>query len=323
MLKNQNLYYICAQPAIFYYAWQVDAMLLSFEKYGEVDLSKVHIVSSVPEGLPEPHPRFVKVQRFWEKKGVVFEYYEDTRGNHRYISSIRPHILQKHWQKYPWLEANNIMYHDCDIALTKPIQLEDKLTPDLSKTCFVSDTISYIGARYIESKSHGIFEQMCEIVGIDQELVRNKEKESGGAQYLFKPGINAKFWQNVYKDSEKLFADISDRVAEIKKDEPDWHEIQIWCADMWGVLWNLWKLGYDTPCHEDFDFAWGTQPMTSWEKHAIYHNAGVTKEAEGEPFYKGKYMNISPCSAPRPSDTWGSQKYYDLVVEAWNNTENQ
>ena len=320
MAKNENLYWICAQPASFYYSWQVDAMLLSFEKSGEVDLSKVHIVSSVPSFAAGPNDRFKKVQDKWVQKGVLFSYYEDTRGAHNYISSIRPHILQKHWQAYPWLAAQNIMYHDCDIALTKPLPLEDKLSKDLDKTCFVSDTISYVGAKYIESKKHGIFEKMCEIVDIDQELVRNKEKESGGAQYLLKPGITAQFWQKVYRNSEDLYKIITERVREVKKEEPDWHEIQIWCADMWAVLWNLWKLGYDTPCHDDFEFGWGTQQMSQWEKHAIFHNAGVTKQETGKPFYKGLYINTDPTKAPRPDDNWASQKYYDLIKESWDET---
>ena len=36
--------YICVQPSTFYYAWQVDAMLLSFEKCG-INFNNVHIVS--------------------------------------------------------------------------------------------------------------------------------------------------------------------------------------------------------------------------------------------------------------------------------------
>jgi hypothetical protein len=30
---------------------------------------------------------------------AIFEYYEDTRKERDYISSIRPHILQKHFDK--------------------------------------------------------------------------------------------------------------------------------------------------------------------------------------------------------------------------------
>jgi len=319
MSENKNLYWICAQPASFYYSWQVDAMLASFEKNGNIDMSKVHVVSShAPDG---PHSRFEKVGRKWSKKGVLFSYYEDTRGAHSYISSIRPHILQKHWQKYPWLTAHNVMYHDCDIALTKPLKLEDKLTVDLKNTCIVSDTISYVGAKYIKSKKHGIFEEMCEIVGIDQEMVENREEGAGGAQYLLKPGITAEFWQKVYNDSENLFKIISERVREIKQQHKEWHEIQIWCADMWGVLWNLWKMGYETQCHDDFEFGWGTQPVQKWESHAIFHNAGVTKQETGGPFYKGLYINTDPTKSPMPDEKWASHQYFKLILESYKETE--
>jgi len=317
----ENIYYICAQPATFYYAWQVDAMLLSFKKYGNVDLTKVHIVSSVNVADPHPDLNFQKVENKWKEHGVVFDYYKDTRGQHSYISSIRPHILKKHWQKYPWLSENTIMYHDCDIALTKPIEFGDMLSHDNIKKCYVSDTKSYIGGKYIASKGHRILEEMCDIVGITPFEVMEREEEAGGAQYLLKPGIDAQFWQKVYEDSENLFEKISKRVREIKKSKPEWHEIQIWCADMWGVLWNLWKKGYETPIHPILEFAWGTQSMQNWNNLTIYHNAGVTKEDPGKPFYKGKYMNLPPVKAPRPGDSWASQKYYDLVVDAWNETE--
>ena len=63
-----KIYYICAQPAVFYYAWQIDALLLSFEKNGNVDLNCVHIVSSTSRTGEPPEDYFVKVQKKWEKK---------------------------------------------------------------------------------------------------------------------------------------------------------------------------------------------------------------------------------------------------------------
>ena len=313
------IYYICAQPANYYYSWQVDAMLLSFEENGQVDLSRVHIVSALQNGQPA-HEWFLKVASKWAKKGVTFAYYEDTRPQTGYISSIRPHILEKHWQVNPWLADETIMYHDCDIALTQPIPLHDKLAPGLETTCFLSDTKSYIGAKYIESKGHGLLEDMCAIVGISPGLVRLKESESGGAQYLLKPGIDAQFWQEVYTYSEQLFTQISERVRQIKQAEPEWHELQIWCADMWAVLWSLWKRGYTTPCHEDLDFVWGTQGAQRWDQLPIFHNAGVVKEVAGEPFYKAKYQHKSPITAPIPNEKWASHKYFDLVTRAHANT---
>lgn len=319
----QEPYYICAQPATFYYSWQVDAMLLSFQRYGNVSLERVHIVSSIPATGAPADEHFLKVAAKWAKYGVIFDFYKDTRGQHHYISSIRPHILKKHWQKYPFLEANNIFYHDCDIALTKPIDFGDMLSLDNKKNCYLSDTVSYIGGKYIKQKGHGILELMCDLVGdITPEEVLKREKEAGGAQYLLKPGINTQFWQDVYDDSENLFKEVSERVRDIKKIEPNWHEIQIWCADMWAVLWNLWKKGYKTPVVDELEFSWGTQTHSQWEKHAIFHNAGVIKEEKGKPFYKGKYQqpHMSPDKAPRPDKEWSSQRYYDLIVDAWTET---
>ena len=28
----------------------------------------------------------------------------------------------------------------------------------------------------------------------------------------------------------------------------------------------------------------------------------------------------SPINAPRPSNKWASQRYYDLIVQSWNET---
>lgn len=318
----QELYYICAQPATFYYSWQVDAMLLSFEKLGEVNLNQVHIVCSNPTD-----ERFLKVQRKWSPKGVLFEFYNDDRENPKYISSIRPHLLQKHWKKYPWLRNKDIFYHDCDIALARPLKLRDKLTHNLGRICYLSNTISYIGAEYIESKGHNLLQDMCDIVDIPIELVREREDDSGGAQYLLKKGIDASFWETVYKDSENLFFKISDKCNKIISENKDWHSLQIWCADMWAVLWNLWKRGYTTECHDDLDFSWGTSLMKKWEECAIFHNAGVTKpsspkEDGNTPFYKGLYINKNPLESLRPSDKWASQKYFDLVVQSFENTDN-
>ena len=319
----RSLYYICAQPATYYYSWQVDAMLLSFKKNGNVELNKVHVVSSIPRTGAGADEHFLKVADKWSNQGVLFEFYKDTRNDYSYISSIRPHLLKKHWEKHPWLVWQDIFYHDCDIALTKPLKLDDKLSSADNKTCFLSDTKSYIGGKYISSKGHDILQDMCDIVGgITPDEVINREEEAGGAQYLIKPGLNADFWQAVYDDSEQLYKRISKKWNRIKRETPNWHEIQIWCADMWAVLWNLWKLGYKTPINEDLDFTWGTQVAAQWDKNAIFHNAGVVKETPGEPFYKSAYVGNSPITAPRPNDKWASQKYYDLVVDAWNETSN-
>ena len=320
----RDIFYICAQPASFYYAWQVDAMLLSFQENTTIDLSRVHIVGAILDGSM-PDPWYKKVEEKWAKEGVVFEYYHDTRDRKRYVSSIRPHILQKHWEKYPWLVNETFFYHDSDIALTRDIPLDDKRRPDQTNDFFVSDTISYIGAKYIEGKGHNLLEEMCEIAQIDPELVRSKEEESGGAQYLMKPGIDAQFWAEVYEMCAELFAQITDRVQAIKKEEPDWHDLQIWCADMWAVIWCLWKRGHNTPVAKDLDFVWATQEMWQLDKLPIYHNAGITKEiidtnGHVHPFYKAWYVNRTPIIAPIPNKEHASNWYFNLIFRAYHDT---
>ena len=312
-----DLIYLCAQPATYYYSWQVDAMLLSFKKNGKIDLSKCHIVCAIQGAGIDPW--FQKVADKWKKQGAVFSFYKDERVNPKYISSIRPHILEKHWAANPWLQDKSIMYHDCDIALSKPINLEGKLERD--KICYLSDTRTYIGGHYLDKFENNLTEEMCKIVDISPEEVRRRESEAGGAQYLMKPGIDIHYWQDVYIHSERLFEEISQMVNKIKADDPDWHPLQIWCADMWAVLWNLWKRGYETPCTIDLEFTWGTQTMEMWDRHAIFHNAGVVKQEVDGPFYKALYMSKSPVGAPNVAEKWASFNYFNLVKEAYIETE--
>ena len=62
----------------------------------------------------------------------------------------------------------------------------------------------------------------------------------------------------------------------------------------------------------------GNSTTKNWETWAIYHNAGVTKEETGKPSIKVS-MFLNPTLAPDRNE-FASQKYYDLVVKAWNTT---
>ena len=275
--------YICAQPATQYFGWQIDVMLHSFLTTG-VDMNNVHIVSAIQN---EVDPYFDKLKEKY--KNVTFEFYEDTRKSKKYISSVRPHILAKHFAKHRWLEKENVFYHDCDIALTKPIDFSGLKDDDI---CYLSDTISYIGHDYILSKGNEVLDKMCSIMNLPKEIVRKNEKNSGGAQYLLKK-INFRFWLQVEWDSEKLFTEITKLNEELVKKDPNYHTLQIWCADMWAVLWNLWKANKETKVVKELNFLWSVTNKDQWHANSIYHNAGVTAKSEGL-FYKGKYIKEMP-----------------------------
>lgn len=299
-LTDKNLRFICAQPAIKYYAWQVEVMLNNFRKNG-INLNDVDIVCSKPDGvIPEEWSKLAN------NYAARFFFYDDLRVDKGYISSIRPNILKQHFIKNPELEKEAILYHDCDIVFTKPIDwIYQYVNGD---EWYGSDTRWYIAHSYIESKGRDVIEEMCRLANIDEQVVKDNELNSIGAQYLMK-NVNAKYWDDVERLSEKLFVDITQLNNRKKQADPTHHELQIWCADMWAVLWEAWKRGYKTNCEDDLQFGWATSGTHDWEKFNIFHNAGVT-DSKGGLFYKAEYMNELPYNKPLEIKKDSASWYY-------------
>lgn len=292
--------FICAQPAIDYYTWQVEVMIQNFMAQG-VNPNNIEIVSSYQDSIPKSWTTLAAHYNY-----VRFFFYPDKRFKPNYVSSIRPHILHQHWTAFPELAQATVFYHDCDIALSKQVNFSAMLS---DSTCYVSDTVSYIGAAYIRSKGEHYLDLMTDIVGIDKQFIIDRESESGGAQYLIK-NVPADFWLKVYNDSENLFRLVNKQIA---KDQPD-HALQIWCADMWAVLWNLWYYDKEVRVTPELSFSWGTSHINEWDNHPIYHNAGVTSNKQM--FYKADYMNKLPygLSLDQISDQYCSYNYAKIIL---------
>lgn len=297
--------YVCAQPATQYFGWQIDVMLHSFVTTG-VSMEDVHIVCAIQGDIDEYFSKLMQ-----KYPGVIFSFYKDTRHDRSYISSIRPHILKKHFDAFPELSREIIFYHDCDIVFTKPMAFDEMVLDDKS---YLSDTISYIGHDYIVSKGDDVLQKMCDIVGIDKQTIKDNQKNAGGAQYLIK-GIDKYFWFDVEKDATRLYKEISEYNVELSSKIRDYHPLQIWCADMWAVLWNLWKRNKETVVDDRLDFSWATSHRDEWHKHAIYHNAGVTKESEGM-FFKGEYIDNLPELGLELNKNTCSYNYYKILQQA-------
>ena len=94
-----------------------------------------------------------------------------------------------------------------------------------------------------------------------------------------------------------------------------YHPLQIWCADMWAVLWNGWKMGKQTICHPDLEFAWATSSEDDWHKFNIFHNAGVTEStSKGGLFYKAEYMQKVPYHDELViKENTASKKYWEII----------
>jgi hypothetical protein len=287
----KNLRYICVQPRLIYYAWQVEVMINNFIEQG-INPNNIDILVAWNPNDKTSDP---ENKEPWDKlashyNSIRFFFYQDTREQPiHYISSIRPNVLKQHFKAHPELFNEAIFYHDCDILFTKK--------PDFSaflndKIWYLSNTNSYINYEYIRSKGQDVYNKMCEIVNIDPLIPQLMNSNSGGAQYIMK-NIDEAFWEKVEKDSEQLFHQITQLNNEKKAADPTHHELQIWCADMWAVLWGGWLRGSETKVVPELDFSWGTDLIERWDETAIYHNAGVTC-ACGRQFYKGSYMTKLP-----------------------------
>lgn len=297
--------YICAQPATQYFGWQIDAMLYSFVSTG-VRMEDVHVVSAIENGID---PYFNKLIEKYP--GVVFSFYEDTREYKGYIPSIKQHLLYKHFTAFPYLEKQAIFLIDADVAFTKPLNLDHLLIDDV---WYVSDTVSYIGYDYIKSKGEDILQSMLKSADISEDIVRSNQNGSGGAQYLYK-NVNANFWKDVVDMSHKIYLDTTEISREKKKLDPSYHEIQIWTAEMWAMLWVAWKRGIMTCVSKQLDFCWATDLVHRWNECAIFHNAGVTKE-NSKLFLKSEHILSLPPDNLDVDERFCSRRYYNLVKSA-------
>ena len=308
----KNLRYICVQPRLLYYAWQVEVMINNFLKHGinpnNIDILVAWNPNDLTSTLENKHP--------WDRLAihynqVRFFFYQDTRQQPiHYISSVRPNILKQHFKAHPQLESEAIFYHDCDIVFTQTPNWNRFLNDNI---WYLSNTNSYINYNYITSKGQDVYDKMCEIVGMHPSIPKLMNSNSGGAQYIMK-NVDADYWEKVEKDSERLFKEITELNNQKKVADSKYHELQIWCADMWAVLWNGWLLGNETKIIPEMDFSWATDPIKRWKETTIFHNAGVT--GPGSHFYKGIFQNQLPYNIEDTfSEHFCSKLYFNEIKE--------
>ena len=292
---------LSAQPAIDYYAWQVEVYLHNFLELG-YNGNYIDVVAGYIDSVPES---WRKIQQKFPY--VRFFFYEDTMGECKYPPAIQAHILEKHFKEHPYLKEDAIFFHDCDFVFTRYFDFSPFLQDD---TWYFSDTISYIGANYIKSKDEKILDRMCEIIGIDRSIVEDNQNNSGGAQKLMK-GIDSEYWRQVYENSVTLYDELC-KMSNLKK-EGDPYGIQTWTASMWAELWTAWKLGHKVVVPKEFDFCWATCPIEEWDRLNFFHNAGVPDNKQGM-FFKADYIDKYPFGLNLEIDNSRcSYNYYKLL----------
>jgi len=317
-LMRNELTFICVQPAIQYFAWQVEVMLENFIQLKLHEPYDIHILWAYNTNESDHKDKLAIIKKLEQKyEGRVgFFYYHDTREYPvNYISSIRPNILKQHFRSYPYLSQVPVFYHDSDIVFTKYPDFFPKLFGN-DRNWYVSDTISYIGYNYIKSKGDDVVNLITKIAGIHPDFVAERENQSGGAQYLTK-GTDWVFWEKVEKDCERMFKEVTELNNQKKSEDPSYHELQIWTSDMWAVIWNAWLRGYNTNVIPELDFCWATDTVERWDEKYIFHNAGITQDIANTHFFKGNYIGELPFDIDMPDldISKASSIYFSMIKQ--------
>jgi hypothetical protein len=273
--------FICAQPAIPYYTWQVEVMINNFIRNG-INPNDMHILCAYHD--LQPPSDWIEIQKKYNT--VNFFFYKDTRSSQIYIPSIYFNMMKQHLLAYPELEKEVLFLHDCDIIFTRPVDFSEMEKGD---EWYLSNTVGYIGTQYILTKGEDVYLKMCDVIGIDPSIPKERNADSGGAQHIVK-NTTFEYWDKVEKDAIKLYDHFC-------KEEPHWNRkdypIQKWTAGMWSLLWNAWLFGHQTKVDKRLDFCWATDHIQRWDETAIFHNAGVTEDRK-ELFFKAAYINALP-----------------------------
>jgi hypothetical protein len=85
---------------------------------------------------------------------------------------------------------------------------------------------------------------------------------------------------------------------------------------MWAVLWNLWFWDKQVRVSDKMSFSWATSSIDQWDKHTIYHNAGVTSDRT-DLFFKGGYQNTLPYDVKQESinPLYCCSKYVEEILK--------
>ncbi|WP_342327953.1 hypothetical protein [Pedobacter sp. FW305-3-2-15-E-R2A2] len=308
--------YLSAQPATFYFKWQLEVQLFNFSRLG-IKREDIHVLFGYQD-LNEIDPR---ITAFASANTLAqFFFYKDTRPKNLYESTIRPHIIKQHFDRFPSLSNESVFYHDSDIIFREVPSFDYMLKDDL---WYFSNTDSYIGVNHLKSCGVDLFHEMCDILDVGKEKI-SALKISGGAQGLIK-NTNSFFWECVERDSSNLYNYLHTQIYRLEKDYNNTVEnssglsfankIQPWCADMWSLLWNGVKFGHKITVDPELDFCWPSENIGRWEECKIFHNAGVTEENAHILFHKADFNNKSPYKTDfRYVDaTRCSQKYVEEI----------
>jgi len=293
----KELKFCTVAPIDSYFTWQIHLWLESLKKLGHSN--KAIVLLFEPQG--RTNPKWKQIIDLYPE--AEFHFYKDDGSVApllgTYIPILRPYCMAKYCTQFPEIAEKAVFYCDSDIIFTEKFNIDHLLEDDI---IYGSDTNSYISASYFDSKVRDVLpdkleeyntvdvlDEAAKIIGITRQICEKNNAHSIGTQYLLK-NTNAEFWTNVMNKCIPLLTYLRGVNKQYFANESKGY--QSWTSDMWLVLWELWRLGYETKVVPELEFAWSPDPITKLERCTIYHNAGITGEIQDNYpcFYKGKYV---------------------------------
>lgn len=321
------------QPTDIYFIWQVHLYVESSINAG-FEEENIHVLLYSPKGRTVSN-KWDELKKIYPKLKLFI--YEDKGVSQYigvYIPVLRPHTLWQHFLAFPELEKKTIVYTDCDIQWTEQLDIAKFFNDEY---CYISDAKSYLNVDYFNSKERDvlplkleeykkrdILKEVCDIVGVDKQVVIDNNNNTGGVQYILK-NVTAEFWKKVEKDVINIRVHLMNVNKQFFANENK--GFQSWCADLWAVLYNLWYYKKEVKAVKEMDFAWASDPIDRISQVGIFHNAGVVGDTlNGYPaFYKGKYhTGNNPINDPHLQEIlkneqsqkwctwWYTKKLWDL-----------
>jgi hypothetical protein len=246
--------------------------------------------------------------------GYNVHFYKDDRFKKHYIPSIKPYLISKWIEEFP--ELGKVFFlHDADIVFRELPDYSEYVDDEIT---YLSDTKGYIGYEYIKTvadrheqqykdlEPEQLIQEMCDVIGVELSCVKKYQESSGGGQYIIK-NTDFEFWNKVYIDSIILY----DKLFDFQKRFPISNgQIQYWTAEMWALLWNIWRNCGETKIIDELSFSWATSHIKTYYEHPILHMAGVQDSMKGEKFYKGEFINVNPIDRVKEDEN-----YFNYVDE--------
>lgn len=279
-----KLRFFTSQPDETYFHWQIETYLQNFERIG-IDLSQCHVILLYKDNVSQ------KARELQSKYTAHFHFYPYIEEINVYVPASKPYGMMKYLEEHSE-QTSPIFYHDADIIFQTKPDYSNLLEANWMSACMQNTERSYIDLDYL-NQFEGLVPKMEEIVQV------KAQKQGGGAQYILQPELlTQEYFRKVYEDCYRLKGCLE--TSETK--------VQVWCAEMWATLWNVWYFKQDIQIHSDLDFCMSRDTIDKQKN--IVHNAGLMGPQN---FNKANYRFEYPHQYLQVDQTMCNYIYYKEV----------